>query len=80
MSASIVFDWMTLEGQKLAECKHDNPLGVLGPQLVEENWIIRVWMPEALEVSICYKNKVYGTTNPNHKWLFETIIPENPEL
>ena len=40
MSTSIVKDCIAEEGQKLAECRQDNPLGVLGPQPLEEKWAL----------------------------------------
>ena len=35
-------------------------------------------MPEADEVKINFKNNIYKAESINHKWLFEAILPENP--
>ena len=35
-------------------------------------------MPEAEEVSVVFKNQILKTNTPNHKWLFEVIVDENP--
>ena len=78
MAPSIVMDWMATEGQSLAECKHDNPFGILGPQPFEKEWILRVWMPEADEVTLLLNGKEKDLTNPNHPWIFETFLEKNP--
>ncbi|AAQ00123.1 MULTISPECIES: 1,4-alpha-glucan branching protein GlgB [Prochlorococcus] len=78
MSTSINIDWLANEGQKLAECRHDNPLGVLGPQQIENKWALRVWMPEADAVNLLLKDGKKKLTNPNHPWIFETSLEENP--
>ena len=36
-------------------------------------------MPEADMVNITFKSKTFETNTPNHKWLFETILPEDPK-
>ncbi|KGG15403.1 MULTISPECIES: 1,4-alpha-glucan branching protein GlgB [unclassified Prochlorococcus] len=78
MSAGISIDWMVDEGKKLAECKNDNPLGILGPQPFEAKWALRVWMPEADQVTLILNNQEIPLTNPNHPWVFETLLEENP--
>ncbi len=78
MPTSVVVDWMVNEGQKLAACKHDNPFGILGPQPFEGKWVIRIWMPEADQVELIHKKKVIKLTNPNHPWVFETLVDKNP--
>ncbi|KGG17681.1 1,4-alpha-glucan (glycogen) branching enzyme, GH-13-type [Prochlorococcus sp. MIT 0603] len=69
---------MVDEGKKLAECKNDNPLGILGPQPFEAKWALRVWMPEADQVTLILNNQEIPLTNPNHPWVFETLLEENP--
>ena len=78
MTSSLQIDWIKSEASNLENCCNDNPLHILGPHFFENQWVIRIWMPEANEVSINYKNKIYQTSTPNHKWLFEAIVPENP--
>ena len=67
MTASAKQDWMAEAGFKLAECRHDDPFSILGPHPLKKGFALRVWMPEALEVSISFQNKNYKTENPNHK-------------
>ena len=71
-------DWIKSEAINLENCCNDNPLKILGPHFYEEQWVIRIWMPEADEVKINFKNKTYKAETLNHKWLFEAILPENP--
>ena len=78
MIETIQADWIKSEAINLENCCNDNPLKILGPHFYEEQWVIRVWMPEADEVKINFKNKTYKTESINHKWLFEAILPENP--
>ncbi len=78
MSTSVVFDWMTEEGHKLAECKHDDPLSILGPQPYEGKWIVRIWMPDASSVEIITNGIKTLLETPNHPWLFEKLLSENP--
>ena len=48
-----VQDWMVEDAQRLAECRHDHPLSILGPQSQDNGgWVIRVWMPEANNVTL----------------------------
>ena len=58
MTQQLQLDWIKSEASNLENCCNDNPLKLLGPHLVENNWVIRVWMPEAEEVSIVFKNKI----------------------
>ena len=45
-------DWMVDDAVRLAECRHDHPFAVLGPQpLPEGGWVVRIWMPEAEQVA-----------------------------
>ena len=46
-------DWMVDDANRLAECRHDHPLAVLGPQPLEGGaWVVRVWMPDAETVEL----------------------------
>ena len=78
MIETIQADWIKSEAINLENCCNDNPLKILGPHFYEEQWVIRVWMPEADEVKINFKNNTYKAESINHKWLFEAILPENP--
>ena len=78
MIETIQADWIKSEAINLENCCNDNPLKILGPHFFEEQWVIRVWMPEADEVKINFKNNTYKAEGINHKWLFEAILPENP--
>ncbi len=78
MNTSVVFDWITEEGKRLAECRQDNPYGVLGPQAHKENWIVRVWMPKADKVDLIVNGSLIATTCPNHPWIYEALLTENP--
>ena len=79
MIETIQADWIKSEAINLENCCNDNPLKILGPHFYEEQWVIRVWMPEADEVKINFKNNTYKAESINHKWLFEAILPENPD-
>ncbi len=78
MTTSTLFDWMAGEGEKLAQCKQDNPFSVLGPQQHKDNWIVRVWMPEADKVDLLINGNTFKTTTPYHPWLFETVLTKDP--
>ena len=78
MIETIQADWIKSEAINLENCCNDNPFKILGPHFYEEQWVIRVWMPEADEVKINFKNDTYKAETINHKWLFEAILPENP--
>ena len=78
MKANTFLEWISEAGNNLAECKNDNPYSFLGPHKEEKHWIIRVWMPEADSVEIIYKGKSYQTTTPNHPWIFELLVEEEP--
>ena len=60
MTTSVIFDWMAEEGERLANCRHDHPFAVLGPQQYESKWIIRVWMPNADQVEILFEKNESG--------------------
>ncbi len=78
MVTSVEFDWMEEEGVRLAECRHDHPFAILGPQIHNETWIIRTWMPEASSVNLLWQGKEHEMTNPNHPWVYEYVLPKNP--
>ncbi len=78
MTASVSFDWMVEEGQKLAECRHEDPFAVLGPQPHEDRWIVRVWLPEADQVELVHDGTTCAMSTPNHPWIFETSLEEDP--
>ncbi len=52
MTTSVALDWVVQDGQRLAECRHDDPFSLLGPQSHEGQWIVRIWMPEASQVEL----------------------------
>ena len=79
MKETIQADWIKSEAHNLENCCNDNPLKILGPHFFDGQWNVRIWMPEADEVGITFQNKTYKTTTPNHKWLFEVILPANPK-
>ena len=78
MTKSVILDWITEEGEKLAQCRQDNPFSLLGTQPYENKWIVRIWMPEAESVELITKTKRIELTNPNHPWIFETLIDKDP--
>ena len=47
MIETIQADWIKSEAINLENCCNDNPLKILGPHFYEEQWVVRVWMPEA---------------------------------
>ena len=60
--AAAVLDWMIEDGQRLAECRHDHPFSVLGPQQVDGVWTVRAWMPEAQSVNLVVNGEVINTS------------------
>ena len=41
--ALATLDWMTQDAERLAQCNHDHPQAVLGPQQLEDGrWVVRV--------------------------------------
>jgi len=54
MIETIQADWIKSEAINLENCCNDNPLKILGPHFYQEQWVIRVWMPEADEVNIIF--------------------------
>ena len=73
-------DWMVDEANRLAECRHDHPLAVLGPQPLEGNqWVVRCWMPEAESVDLLLEGaEPIPMGTPNHPWVFEAELGHNP--
>ena len=74
-----VQDWMVEDAQRLAECRHDHPFSILGPQPQENGaWVIRVWMPEARTVTLLIGSEEIAMTSPHHPWIFEAGVNHNP--
>ena len=73
-----VLDWMIEDGRRLAECRHDHPFAILGPQPSDTGWTVRAWMPEADRVDLVVNGEVIGTQTPNHPWVFEAQLTQDP--
>ena len=74
-----VLEWMVEDAQRLAECRHDHPLAVLGPQAQDDGgWIIRVWMPEADSVTLLLGDQEMVMSTPHHPWIFEASVTQDP--
>ena len=73
MTPSILLDSLKEDGQRLAECRHESPFSILGPQKYKDKWIIRIWMPEADGVELLIKQAKIKLENPNHEWIFESV-------
>ena len=72
-------DWMAEDATRLAECRHDHPFAVLGPQPLDGGgWVVRVWMPDAAKVELLRGDAVVGMQAPHHPWLFEASIDADP--
>ena len=70
---------MVDEALRLAECRHDHPLAILGPQPLEGGgWVVRIWMPEAEQVELLIDGQTLALTTPNHPWLFEASLENDP--
>ena len=78
MSMSILLDSLRDEGQRLSECRHENPFSILGPQPFKDKWIIRIWMPEASAVELITQETKIQLQNPNHEWIFEGVLEKDP--
>ena len=78
MTISILLDSLKEDGQRLAQCRHDNPFSILGPQPFKDKWIIRIWMPEANQVELLINERRIPLQNPNHDWIFEGILEKDP--
>ena len=73
--------WMVDDATRLAECRHDHPLAVLGPQPLESGgWVVRSWMPDAEAVELLLDGaEPVPMATPHHPWLFEAPLDHNPE-
>jgi len=72
-------EWMVEDATRLAECRHDHPFAVLGPQPLDGSWVVRVWMPEAERVELLLEGAdPQPMATPHHPWLFEAAIPSDP--
>ena len=70
---------MVDDAQRLAECRHDHPFAVLGPQPLDNgNWVVRVWMPEAERVELMVGGTAQPMATPHHPWIFEAQLPTDP--
>ena len=78
MGGAAVLDWMVQDGERLANCRHDHPFAVLGPQASDSNWTIRVWMPEADSVTLLLDGRETAMATPNHPWIFEAEVSQDP--
>ncbi|CAE08009.1 1,4-alpha-glucan branching protein GlgB [Parasynechococcus marenigrum] len=78
MGGAAVLDWMVQDGERLANCRHDHPLAILGPQPSDAGWTVRVWMPEAHSVTLLEGGREALMTAPNHPWVFETTLSHDP--
>ncbi|MFM7266289.1 MAG: GlgB N-terminal domain-containing protein, partial [Cyanobium sp.] len=71
--------WMAEDATSLAECRHDHPFAVLGPQPLEGGgWVVRVWMPEAERVELLLGGQSLPMDTPNHPWVFEAELAGDP--
>jgi len=78
MGGAAVLDWMVQDGERLAECRHDHPFSVLGPQPLESGWVIRIWMPEADSVTLLQGDQELAMSCPHHPWIFEAELASDP--
>ena len=78
MGVAAVLDWMVQDGERLANCRHDHPFAVLGPQASDQGWTVRMWMPEAQSVSLLQAGEEIAMTTPNHPWVFEAQVSQDP--
>jgi 1,4-alpha-glucan branching enzyme len=70
---------MVDDAQRLAECRHDHPFAVLGPQVSEAGApLVRVWMPDAERVDLLLGDQVLAMETPNHPWVFEAELSHDP--
>ena len=78
MGVATVLDWMVQDGERLANCRHDHPFAVLGPQPSDQDWTVRMWMPEAQSVTLLQAGEEISMTTPNHPWVFEAQLNRDP--
>ena len=70
---------MVDDAHRLAECRHDHPLAILGPQPQEGGgWVVRCWMPEAEQVELLIAGQTLAMVTPNHPWVFEAALESDP--
>jgi 1,4-alpha-glucan branching enzyme len=74
-----VLDWMVQDSQRLAECRHDHPFSLLGPQQLESGqWVVRAWVPEAESVELILDGQRLLMQTPHHPWVFEAECSRDP--
>ena len=78
MGVAAVLDWMVQDGERLANCRHDHPFAVLGPQASDQGWTVRMWMPDAQSVTLLQAGEEIAMTTPNHPWVFEAQVSQDP--
>ncbi|MFM9102582.1 MAG: GlgB N-terminal domain-containing protein, partial [Cyanobium sp.] len=76
-------DWMVEDAHRLADCRHDHPFAVLGPQPLDDgSWVVRVWMPDAERVELLQADGdgagAVVMETPHHPWVFEASLDHNP--
>ena len=70
---------MVDDALRLAECRHDHPLAILGPQPLEGGgWVVRIWMPEAEQVELLIAGQTMAMATTNHPWVFEAATESDP--
>jgi len=70
---------MVDDALRLAECRQDHPLAILGPQPLEGGgWVVRIWMPEAEQVELLIAGQTLAMATPNHPWVFEAALESDP--
>ena len=70
---------MVDDALRLAECRQDHPLAILGPQPLEGGgWVVRIWMPEAEQVELLIAGQTLAMATPNHPWVFEAATESDP--
>jgi 1,4-alpha-glucan branching enzyme len=73
------FDWMQSDAERLANCSHDHPFALLGPQPLEDGqWVVRIWMPDASRVLLLHQGRELETHTPHHPWIFECTLAGDP--
>ena len=79
--ALLSLEWMVDDAQRLAECRHDHPFAVLGPQPLEGGgWVVRAWMPEAEQVDLSERRPAWPMATPHHPWMFEAELAARSRL
>jgi len=78
MGVTAVLDWMVQDAHRLAECRHDHPYAVLGPQATDDGHVVRIWMPEADSVTLLLDGREIAMERPHHNWVFEAAVDRDP--